>query len=220
MGTQKRYDKEFFKQWSSDMAYVLGFLYADGNIVVSKRGNHYVALYTADRSILLAMRVCMKSEHAVSARFSKTGCVYRIQVGSKEWFDDLSDLGLVPNKVTRMRLPRVPHTFFGDFVRGYFDGDGNVWIGEIHKKRKTSHVTLQVMFTSGCYEFLDGLLIALRDRGLRGGSLYRLRAGNYSRLAFSSIDALKLAEIMYNGRPKLFLKRKKLRFDEFKRLRP
>jgi hypothetical protein len=28
-----------------------------------------------------------------------------------------------------MKLPKIPLNFFGAFVRGYFDGDGNVWSG-------------------------------------------------------------------------------------------
>ncbi|MEX0917621.1 MAG: hypothetical protein WDZ93_00525 [Candidatus Paceibacterota bacterium] len=142
-----------------------------------------------------------------------------MQVGSKKWVADLAHVGLLPNKTRRMKLPEIPAAFLGDFVRGYFDGDGNVWMGEIHKQRKTTHVTLQVFFTSGCHEFLDALCSVLRGRGLKGGSLYRLSGGNYSRLIFSSRDALTLAEIMYNGRPKLYLERKKLRFDQFKILR-
>jgi intein-encoded DNA endonuclease-like protein len=202
------------------MAYVLGFLYADGNIVLTKRGNHYIALYTADRKILEAMKRAMGSKHYVAERRSDTGCVYRMQIGSKEWFDDLQTLGLTPNKASRMRLPNVPLTFIGDFVRGYFDGDGNVWVGDIHTQRTRRTRTLQVSFTSGSYEFLEALRTLLHRQGLQGGSLFRCHGGTYARLTFSVTDALKLAEIMYNMRPKLYLQRKKLRFDQFQTMRP
>ena len=60
------------------MAYILGFMYADGNIVKTKRGNHYIAIYTADEALLISMTKCMKAKHKVSVRISDTGCNYRI----------------------------------------------------------------------------------------------------------------------------------------------
>lgn len=212
----KRYDKDFFKTWSSDMAYVLGFLYADGNIVQTKRGTHFVAIYSADKNILVGMRNCFQSDHKISQRKSLTGCVYRIQIGSKEWFLDVNRLGLSPNKAKRMKLPDIPKNFFNDFLRGYFDGDGNVWVGLINKRRKTPTRIIQVAFTSGSHKYLVDLRRVIQLYGIEGGGLYVPKNGNFARLVFSSKDALKLAEIMYNGQPKLYLKRKKLRFDQFR----
>lgn len=213
------YDKDFFKTWSSDMAYILGFLYADGNIVQTKRGNHYIAIYTADKSLLVSMRKSMKSRHKISTRISPTGCVHRIQIGSKEWFYDLDVLGLFPNKTKRMELPCIPEKYFGDFVRGYFDGDGNVWVGLVHKNRKTTLMTIQVSFTSGSYEYLRSLHESLKKRGILGGSLYHSKSGNYARLSLSIRDALKIYEIMYNTSHKLYLRRKKVVFERFVKMR-
>ena len=55
MPIPKKYNKDFFKTWSSDMAYILGFMYADGNIIKTKRGTHFIAVYSADEDILIAM---------------------------------------------------------------------------------------------------------------------------------------------------------------------
>lgn len=201
------------------MAYILGFMYADGNIVETNRGNHYIAIYTADESLLLAMAKCMESKHKISARISETGSTYRIQIGSKEWFADLGKLGLFPDKTSRMRLPNIPKGYFGDFVRGYFDGDGNVWKGLIHKDRKTTTVTIQVTFTSCSHDYLFDLRSTLHQMGLSGGGIFVPKKANYTRLTFSSNDALKIYEIMYNTVHKLFLKRKKIVFEQFIKLR-
>ena len=219
MPIAKKYDKDFFKTWSSDMAYVLGFMYADGNVVETKRGNHYVAIYSADKPIMFAMRRAFKAEHKISARISMTGCVYRIQIGSQEWFSDIAKLGLFPNKMKRLVLPKVPRVFFGDFIRGYFDGDGNVWSGFINKKRKTPTRVIQAVFTSGAHDYLVSLRNALAQQGIRGGGLYVSKKGAYSRLILSTLDALKLYEIMYNGPHALHLKRKRVRFEQFMKLR-
>ena len=211
----KKYNKDFFKTWSRDMSYVLGFLYADGNIVQTKRGTHFTAFYSADESLLLDMRKVLKSEHVVSKRSSRSGQVCRLQIGSRIWFEDLGKIGLTPNKTKRMTLPTIPDEFLSDFVRGYFDGDGNVWVGSVHKDRPTSTLTIQTTFTSGSFEFLQSLKNRLHCFGLSGGSLFRPKSGNYGRLTFSKRDTLKIYKMMYNARHKLYLKRKKVVFEKF-----
>lgn len=197
------------------MAYVVGFLCADGNIVKTKRGNHYVALYSADRSLLVSIKKALRSDHVVSMRAATSGNVFRIQVGSRGWFEDLAAIGLNPNKALRMRLPSVPKECFGDFVRGYFDGDGNVWVGLVHKDRKTALKTIQVSFTSASIEFLRELHTALKEQGVQKGGLYIPHHAHFGRLTFSVHDTLKIYRIMYNTPHKLFLKRKKIVFEQF-----
>ncbi len=215
MPIPKTYNKDFFKTWTSDMAYILGFMYADGNIVETKRGTHFVAVYSADEDILVGIKKCFESDHKLSKKVSKTGVVYRIQIGSKEWFADLAMLGLFPNKTKRMQLPHIPSEYFGSFVRGYFDGDGNVWAGFINRSRKTPTRVLQAGFTSGSHEYLVSLRNVLQSMGIQGGGLHASKVGNYSRLILSTRDALKLYKIMYNAPHKLYLKRKKVVFEQF-----
>jgi intein-encoded DNA endonuclease-like protein len=220
MPIQKDFNKKFFKKWSSDMAYILGFLYADGNMVKTKRNTHFTALYTADYDLIYSIRDCLESNHKISNKKSKTGSVYVLQIGSKELFCDLGELGLAPNKARRMKLPKIPKKYQGDFVRGYFDGDGNVWSGLINKKRKTPTLVLNVAFTSACKEFIKNLFLLLQTKNIKGGCIYSLKNKNCYRLQYSSLDALKLYEIMYNRPCKLFLARKKLVFENFIKMRP
>src|SRR3989344_1453727 len=113
-------------------------------------------------------------------------------------FSDLCLLGVTPNKSKRMRIPKIPNRFIGDFVRGYFDGDGNVWSGYMNKSRPKPTSALQVAFTSGCVDFLSGLWILLEGNGVKGGSLFKIKNKQCHRLLFSTSDALKLHQIMYN----------------------
>ena len=197
------------------MSYVLGFLYADGNVVKTKRGTHYVSWYSADKKLLLEMKSVVQAEHLVKLRNAKSGKVYRMQIGSREWFEDLSKIGLHPNKSKRMLLPDIPKKYLGDFVRGYFDGDGNVWVGSIHKNREKITRTIQVSFTSASLEFLQSLRGQLQLFGLMGGGIYTEKSGSFSRLTFSVRDALKIYKIMYNAEHKLLLERKRQVFEKF-----
>jgi hypothetical protein len=43
----------FFKKWSPEMAYVLGFITADGNLNVGRRGNCYLEINSRAPLILI-----------------------------------------------------------------------------------------------------------------------------------------------------------------------
>jgi hypothetical protein len=215
----KYINKDFFKIWSHDMAYILGFLFADGNIIKTKRNTHFVSFYTADKELLVSMSKIMESSHKVFERRSETGSVYRIQIGSKEIFDDLVALGLTPNKSLRMKFPFVPKEYEGDFIRGYFDCDGNVWVGYGHKTRRKPTLNMLTGFTCASKAFLESLAVVLKELGVVGGSVFKVKNLNCGRLQYSTQDSLKIYKIMYNGNSKLCLDRKKLTFERFMKMR-
>ncbi len=201
------------------MAYILGFLYADGNIIETKRGTHFTAFYSADECLIRWIHEVIKSEHKISSRTKSGSINYKIQIGSKEWFKDLERLGLIPNKAKRMRMPDVPKMFVGDFIRGYFDGDGNIWSGPIHMQREKRTLILMARFTSCSEKFLEDVLLAIRRRGVRNGKVHHSKKGNFSRLTLGTRDSLKLYEIMYNSPCSMYLERKRIVFERFIRMR-
>jgi len=199
------------------MAYILGFLFADGSVSVTERGGYYFSFHSADRELLISIRDIMKSNHKVSKRNHRSGNVFRLQVGSKEMVNDLYILKLRETKTKRMEFPNIPKKYFSDFIRGYFDGDGNVWMGISHKERKIQYMNLQVAFTSASREFLINLHNNLKNLGIKGGSIFNIKNKNCSRLLFSTNDSFQLFKIMYNREytPFLFLDRKKRVFERF-----
>ena len=201
------------------MAYVLGFLFADGNIMKTKRNTYFISFSTADRELLVSIAEIMGLPHKISERKSETGSVYRIQIGSKEMFSDLVNLGLTPNKSHRMKIPFVPKDYIADFIRGYFDGDGNVWVGCINKLRKKPTSVMITAFTCASKVFLHSLAMMLKSIGLKGGSLFKVKNMNCGRLQYSTLDSLKIYKIMYNTKSKLFLDRKKITFEKFIKMR-
>lgn len=218
MPIPKRVNKDFFKQWTPEMAYVLGFFAADGYLTLTKRGTDYWNIQITDRDILEKIKLCIQAEHKISVRL-RTGnesTLYRLQIGSKEMCTDLYKLGMTERKTKSMSLPHVPDEYLPDFVRGYFDGDGNIWSGTIHKNRITQHFALLLAFTSSSREFLMALRSRLRAKEIIGGSLYEPKQGCY-RLQYSTQNALKLYSFMYNqaGSNGLFLERKRIVFEKF-----
>jgi len=201
------------------MAYVLGFFAADGSMIRNNRGAHFIEFHIGDLDILRKIRSILNSNHKISKLTKKSNRYnsilesYRLQIGSKEIFCDLTELGFSAKKTYRLVVPEMPANCFSGFVRGYFDGDGSVWTGLIHKERQTKHLSIITVFTSGCGPFLDNLRSGLARNGIIGK--VRCDKGFY-RLSYSILGSIKLAEFMYkdcqNG---LFLKRKKTIFDKY-----
>ena len=115
--------------------------------------------------------------------------ICRLQIGSIEMCDDLRKLGFTERKTKNLSVRKVPSQYFSDFVRGYFDGDGNVWSGITKKHRKTPSLTLLTAFTSCSKKFLIFLLEGLHKHSIEGGSVYDSK-GNYSRLQFGTRDSV------------------------------
>lgn len=88
----------------------------------------------------------------------------------------------------------------GIFHKTSFVSDGNVWIGVINKNRKVPTEVIQVAFTSGSKTFLEGLCNMMKVKEIGGGSIFTSKMKNFSRLQLSTLDTLKLPEIMYNVR--------------------
>ena len=204
------------------MAYVLGFFAADGYITVNRRGGQFWCIDIGDRKLIEEIRTSIEAEHTISIRERGGGkyITYRMQIGSGEMCDDLRRIGYSERKTRNLTVPHIPSKYFSHFVRGYFDGDGNVWSGMVHKSKKTYSLAIQTVFTSCCLGFLEEMRKRLEIINIERGVL-RQGKGNYYRLVYSTLNSLKLYDFMYNnlGTSKLFLKRKKDVFEKYKRLK-
>ena len=222
MPIYKKVNKNFFKKWSDDMAYVLGFFAADGNMLKNKRGSCFIEFHITDKNLLYSIRSLLESNHKISERLRKDGWKlgYRLQIGSYEMFQDLLKLGFTQNKSKTLQFPNVPDKFMQPFVRGYFDGDGGVYCG-MYKRKENGKLrfVFKSSFTSGSKNFLLKLHDVLKKQAsIKGGFLCN-KSGNYE-LSLSHHDSLALYQFMYNNvSTSTYLQRKKEIFEKaFKRL--
>lgn len=208
----KKKNENFFKKWSPEMAYVLGFFYADGNLTVNPRGSQYLEFTSCDRYLIFGIQKLLNSNHKVSEhkRNERWSTYYRLQIGSKEMFSDLSKFGLTVNKSKTVSLPNIPNGFLSNFLLGYFDGDGNVVCSSFKKSdRKSKSPVLSLRFTSGSEVFLRQLKNRLQRELQLSGSIHYHDGW---RLVYSTNDSRGLFRFLYGNNKSLFLERKRAVF--------
>ncbi|KKQ34928.1 MAG: intein-containing protein [Candidatus Nomurabacteria bacterium GW2011_GWB1_37_5] len=160
----------------------------------------------------------MSSRHKIYAikYLNRNGHIRHVlRIGNKAIYQSLEDLGLYPNKSLTIEFPQIPNKYLSSFIRGYFDGDGCVYLyRSVGKKGRLIIRKLSVIFTSGSNKFLMGLLRALRDNLM----LKQVKIYNSHRsfqLRFATADSVNIFKFMYKDSPsELFLRRK---YDIFQR---
>ncbi|MFH1413927.1 MAG: hypothetical protein ABIG56_03690 [Candidatus Omnitrophota bacterium] len=199
---------KFFSSWSSAMAYILGFIFADGCLVEHKNGYHGLDITSKDIKHLVLIKQKLKSGHKIGRK--ERG--YRIQIRNRQIYNDLIRLGLIPRKSERARFPTIPKRYLAHFIRGLFDGDGSVFIW---KEARWKHAwQIRTTFCSGSPEFIKELRQGLLKKpGLSKG--YLRHASRVMELGYAITDSLALYRFMYNRKCDLYLERKKKVFESF-----
>lgn len=201
-------NSNFFKTWSPQMAYVLGFIFADGaieDVQLSSR-TCYLSITSKDLSILKRIRCSMNSRHRFykkkvefitysNGKTYKSNERYVLRVGSKSIYNDLLKLGVTPRKSLTITFPNCPLNLINFFIRGYFDGDGCLHL----QKNKYP----RVIFTSGSLNFLVGLSqTMLKILNVEAYPLsIRMTPGKNPcyQLYYSNINSKKILEFLYRN---------------------
>lgn len=215
---------DFFKKWSPEMAYVLGYFAADGCMYKNSGGSKYFNFVSTDYELLKKVKDMLGSKHKIVPKIQHNpNCkpAFWLQIGSKEMYNDLVNLGVTRNKQFTMSLPRVPRRYLRDFVRGNFDGDGCVSVGYYPRKDRKGKNTFvfRVIFVCGSRRFLKALSHRLSSCINIGAGYLGKKQSNSYRLVYSTQVAIKLFDYMYRGVDKSrYLERKYNKFQEALRI--
>lgn len=203
MGIKYKVNENFFDKWSSIMAYVLGYFYADGSLENADylRGR-YIRFSSVEKYSLERIKKWLESEHNIVAERStwlNGKARFLLRVGSHKLFNALEKRGLYPNKSLTVRFPEIPKKYLKDFVRGYFDGDGCVFLWRTKGKNSLLILRkLSVIFTSGSKIFLEGLSKKLKkELDLKQKKIYD--SDRAFQLRYATEDSVKLFKFMYRN---------------------
>lgn len=126
---------DFFKNVTSEIqAYLLGFIYADGN-VSSDRYFLNIHVTESDKYIIDLFMQYISPDAKLyinkGSTFISRGKEYtskpsiKLTIGSSIIVKDLENLGVCSRKTwEELHIPKIPKKLIKHFIRGYFDGDG------------------------------------------------------------------------------------------------
>jgi len=206
---QKKYyfNEDFFETIDSEKkAYWLGFIAADGCVTESSRKRLIIKLARKDRGHLVQFLQDIEATNPVKDKDTNFGhpCSI-ISLCSGKIFSDLVDKGIMPKKTFKLKAPtKVPDNLIHHWVRGYFDGDGSVYIPSRDSKPKPRVAIYGNFFT--LLFFREIFLKIGIDRPVEPkGNIFFYRLGKRAHVE-------KFANYIYKDAT-VFLERKKLVFD-------
>ncbi|MBU0459943.1 MAG: hypothetical protein KJ597_04605 [Nanoarchaeota archaeon] len=199
----KRYkyaaNKDFFKKWNSQMAYVLGFTCADGNVHGSTLAWDLSDKFYSNQKLLEKINTALNSTYPIKKRKNS----YRLRISNSIILSDIQKLGIVPNKKKILAFPDVPNEYLRDFIRGFLDGDGWITI----RSRKNDLKEICVGFSNGSLTFMKILVAKLNQSISLSGHNLRTRKKitpkgiktTTYQLEYYSHNAFSLIQYLYNN---------------------
>ncbi len=206
-------DEFFFDKWNPYSAYLLGYIFADGNVSWNEEKSYWSLTITAaekDVAHLERMRNILRSTKPLL--YSKATRSYRLIATSKSLCRKLMALGAIPKKSLVVDFPVIPREFLADFIRGVVDGDGNVRYVD-----RSRSPYFEITISSGSIRFLEGLAFNVQTAfGI--SAKVRKAHGNTYVLQYSCSRGEAFANVLYRNAV-IFLERKFAPYDSLQKKR-
>ncbi len=205
-------NSNFFKKWSANMAYTLGFIAADGNICHSGR-SHILHIACDDRDIIEKIKLTLEYNGPVHENHRNNNKIsFSLRICDRVVFDDLLKLGISERKRLTLNFPKIPNNLVRHFLRGYFDGDGCVFLRNTNKYRSpvaTIFYTASLNMAQGIHNILSGVLHELYASNIQ--TRFSNNQTPYYTLSCGHKASLKLFGYMYHD-TELYMERKFQKF--------
>lgn len=211
-------DLYFQKIDTSNKAYFVGFVFADGWVTHNETNSNYefgLEVQSKDKYILNKLNQELGNVHNIYTKSPKEvlikgvlgrrgeSCVLRIY--SKQIVEDLIKLNIIPNKTKYSNFPKIENELFFDFLRGYIDGDGCYYI----KNNKLRSITIICSHK----EPLSWIQDCLKEYEITT-SIYKENDTKYKLYCFREKDMQKLLNYLYANK-ELCLMRKYEKIKSF-----
>lgn len=146
---------DIFKELTPAKAWVLGLWYSDGCVSKSKAA-WTSALSSNDLDVILKARsIIQDTSQPDRVKLLKFKREHRVSVYSVDFAHHLMTRGVMPRKSKTMLWPTwLTPELLPYFVRGLWDGDGSISL-------PGRYPYLQLTYTSGSEDFLEGMVWAI-----------------------------------------------------------
>lgn len=127
-------DENYFDDIDTpDKAYILGILYADGNINTSS-GHFTISIGLQERDVDILEKIKNKVGYSGPLLYEKKSLEnsnwsnqWSLNINNKHMANALMGFGVVPNKTLVLTFPDfLTHDLIPHFLRGFWDGDGHI----------------------------------------------------------------------------------------------
>lgn len=199
------YDNTFFEKIDTEeKAYILGFIYADGNVNDPSKDKHYrvkIKLKADDFGLLEKIKDAIKYTGPVKIYNQKNGKgVSELRICSKIMHSQLVSHGVVPRKTFVIKYPPIDESLDRHFIRGFFDGDGSIYL------RKNRPNGFRVDIQCASYDFLESIVTKIKENTDVDGKINNGRPPLF-KYNKDKNSAMKILEWLYKD-SKIFLDRK------------
>lgn len=208
-------DFYFNKIDTEEKAYWLGFLMADG-CIHERAGQDRLSLVLniKDKNHLEKFKKSLSFEGPINDYTKKSGLFIGlvhsfVRITSQLLVDDLAKVGCIPRKTLTLEFPLIDDSLIHHFIRGYFDGDGSVFISnERHWRNNNIFPVIHFRFI-GTKAFLSEL-----DKKINlSGRIIQTKGSRVYELSYKRNKKAKLFyEYLYKDAT-IFLERKKDIFE-------
>lgn len=203
-GKQSNFNEDYFNIVDDEhKAYWIGFIYADGNLTKNRLR---IEVQSRDVEIINNIKSDLGSTNKIIASKNEKKNNFAIGFCSNKMAKDLNKYGVIENKTFKLKnTPNIPHHLIRHFIRGYFDGDGTVYIN-------SKQNSLRIGFY-GTKDFLTSIQNHFhKELGTSLNSIYE-KSGCWLLSYAKQSDIKKIYDYLYAD-AELFLQRKKLKFQE------
>ena len=224
----KLINNDFFKTQTPEMAYILGFIAADGSLSKTNKGAGTLRIKLAikDEGHLRKLAKIMGftgkfyiDTHTLKATGGKKEYKSLLfAINSKEIYEDLLSYNITPRKSFTLKWPdKLQKKFIPDFIRGYFDGDGWLKIDANHTKIDgTSSLTLCFNMV-GTLDYMTNIkeYVNIRTGDEFGRVFFHKDSPIYEFAIAGNMSAENFGKIIYYDENCLKLDRKYKRFKKW-----
>lgn len=226
------YNRRYFQDINTpEKAYWLGFIFADGWIHKGHGRNgstNYelgIELSVTDREHLVkfANAIGMDSnkikervrkgnwikpsqDEDLAGNFSGSHETSVLRAYSKDMYYDLIENNVIENKTNFDIFPNVEDSLYRDFLRGYFDGDGSIYL-EGSKGNGQCHITC------ASEDILNNIKERLMDFKINTGNIYKEHNTKYRLYVNKKEDVKNFLDFLYKDAD-IYLDRKYQAYKE------
>jgi predicted DNA-binding protein YlxM (UPF0122 family) len=204
-------DESFFDIINTqEKAYILGLFMADG--YNSKDGYTLgINLKEEDKDLLERVKIEMKTDRPLyfiekKIKNKNHSNSYALEITNKNLCESANKAGIIKNKTYNLKFPNIDNELLNHFIRGYFDGDGCIYISKENK------VTVSIILSES---FCDIMKIKLKNVLGFSGNIYQDKRIN-EKIKIWQLGGNKQCKTFMDWiykDSKIFMKRKKNKYN-------